>query len=335
EVVYQNLLLASRRALHDQIGQVLEAISDDPAPLARTLALHFVRAEVPDKACRYLVLAADRSLSTYAVGEALDLYKQALDWHEKAGGHAVGIERSAILAGLASAEIMIGNPALALEHLEQALQDRPPEALASECRRQILKALIRMGDDRAAISRCTAILADLAKAGSGSLAERASLLTTEAEIFVRLGNLDEAIGTCQEALGLLAGTDHEAEMAGAHNILGNAAYVRRNFADASDHYQQAVALREKLQDSPGIAASLNNLALACIGRGQWAIAADCYDRALQIYSRIGDIAMVANIQTNLGALMLSMGRIDQAEAAFRRVEDVYTRLGHLVGQASA
>ncbi len=340
EVAYQNLLMATRRELHQRVGTVLEMSSpEDPGSLARTLAFHFVRGEVADKACHYLFASADRLRASYAVSEALAAYRQALEWYHRAEG-AADVDQASLLAGLASVEIMTGDLNPALEHLEAALALVPAAAIQTECHRLILKTLIRKGDDRLALVRCTARLGELeatlqrAALGEEERGERAVLLTTRAEIEQRLGEFEAASASCRQALELLEGTERIEEMAGAYNILGTGAFLRRNFAEAIEHYQRTVSLREKIKDAPGLAGALNNLALAYAGQGQWTVAAEAYDKALKMYSRIGDIAMVATLQTNLGALLLSMGEVERAEQAFRIGGDIYARLGNPLGQAS-
>jgi tetratricopeptide (TPR) repeat protein len=80
DVAYQSLLIARRKALHHQVGETLEALFPDRlSELAGTLAYHYERAEVRDKAIRYLTEAADRARSTYANEEAIAFYRRAME----------------------------------------------------------------------------------------------------------------------------------------------------------------------------------------------------------------------------------------------------------------
>ena len=330
EVAYQNLLLANRRDLHRKVGLAIETgAGADVQTVARTLAFHFVRSETADKACRYLLLAGHQGKLAFALGEALTSYRQSLEWFEKSQDTNPGVDRSEILAGLASVEIMAGDLTAALDHLEAALGSVSDGPLAQECHRQVIKGLIRKGDSRAALVRVESRLAV-----ETDSAERAVLLTSYAEILQGMGQVEDARARGYEALALLEGTDRRQEMAGVYNVLGNGAYLRRS-PDAIEHYQKNLALREAIKDVPGMAAGLNNLALAQAAQGQWPVAADAYNRALKIYAKIGDVSMVSNIQINLGDLLLSMGKAQEAGTAFQAASDLYTRLGNPLGQASA
>ncbi|MBM3276279.1 MAG: tetratricopeptide repeat protein, partial [Candidatus Sericytochromatia bacterium] len=291
EVTYQNLLISTRRDLHRQVAQVVEEdAKSDPQSVARTLAFHYVRAEVADKASRYLLLAGNQARLGFALAEALASYRGAIEWLEQAGGSVPGVDPAEILAGLASVEILTGDLVSALEHLEAALGQLHDGPLAAECHRQVMKALIRKGDNRSALERVNSRLIV-----EQDTTERAVLLTTRAEIDAGQGHLDEATTDCREALTLLTGSDHKKELAGVYNVLGNTAYLRRS-PEAIEHYQKNLALREDLRDLPGMATGLNNLALAQAAAGQWTTAIDAYNRALKIYAKIGDVSMVANIQ---------------------------------------
>ena len=79
ETVYQGLLKSQRRALHRAIAQAIEEIyADRKGKLSDVLAYHWEIAEVPDRARRYLLRAAQNALRSYANQEALNLLTRAL-----------------------------------------------------------------------------------------------------------------------------------------------------------------------------------------------------------------------------------------------------------------
>lgn len=79
DVTYHTLLLARRRELHGMTGEAMEALFGDYLDeLSPTLGYHFERAQISDKAVRYLAKAGDRARATYANAEALAFYQAAL-----------------------------------------------------------------------------------------------------------------------------------------------------------------------------------------------------------------------------------------------------------------
>lgn len=80
EAAYGSLARADRRALHRAAGEILEALTADQADeTASTLAYHFARADLPDRAFDYQLRAADRAARSFANREAIDLYRAALE----------------------------------------------------------------------------------------------------------------------------------------------------------------------------------------------------------------------------------------------------------------
>ncbi len=79
EAAYSSLLKNDRRQLHQSVGEALEQIY--PAQLneqAATLAYHFEKAAVREKAVHYLIRAGDHAGAGYANAEAIAFYEAAL-----------------------------------------------------------------------------------------------------------------------------------------------------------------------------------------------------------------------------------------------------------------
>ena len=78
EVAYGSLLEPARRSLHRRIGEALEAIyGEDRDEVAGPLARHYVEADEPEHAARYLLAAGDAARAVYADSEAVEYYQRA------------------------------------------------------------------------------------------------------------------------------------------------------------------------------------------------------------------------------------------------------------------
>ncbi len=80
EVVYKSILKKERRDIHERIGLVMEQLlpGSIEAPL-ETLAFHFKHGTSLDKATRYLIHSARKSLLQYSVTEAHQYYSEAYE----------------------------------------------------------------------------------------------------------------------------------------------------------------------------------------------------------------------------------------------------------------
>nr|MDA3916514.1 AAA family ATPase [Deltaproteobacteria bacterium] len=80
EVVYNGLLKAQRKIIHEKIGTVIEAIFHDRLPeFYETLAHHFLKGSSTLKAVDYLIKSGDKSLQIYSLDESNDYFQKAFD----------------------------------------------------------------------------------------------------------------------------------------------------------------------------------------------------------------------------------------------------------------
>ncbi|UCF90767.1 MAG: AAA family ATPase [Desulfobacterales bacterium] len=78
QVVYNGLLKAKRKAIHERVAQVMEKVFEDRLPeIYEALAYHFQRGQSLDKAVDYLAKSGAKSLGRYALEEAHQYYRDA------------------------------------------------------------------------------------------------------------------------------------------------------------------------------------------------------------------------------------------------------------------
>ncbi|HEY3132048.1 MAG TPA: hypothetical protein VGL91_21510 [Acidobacteriota bacterium] len=84
DVAYDSLLKQDRKELHRAVGEALERIYPDQLEkIASTLAYHFEKAAIPDKAIHYLARAARNAARAFANQEALSLSQRGLELLKK------------------------------------------------------------------------------------------------------------------------------------------------------------------------------------------------------------------------------------------------------------
>ena len=108
------------RALHGELGRALEQRGGASADV---LFGHFEAAGDRERTARYLVLAADHALSSFAFGRAVELYRHAI-----ATLHAGARERSILLARLAEALASTGHVAEAAQRCLDAAALAEPDS---------------------------------------------------------------------------------------------------------------------------------------------------------------------------------------------------------------
>ncbi|MBI2761998.1 MAG: AAA family ATPase [Chloroflexi bacterium] len=116
DAAYGTLLSERRKALHRLVAQAIEELYADRLPEQyETLAHHYERAEVWDKALEYLELAGDKAAAIYANRDALAYHGRAMVLCERQG--------TAGLSLLASISCKCGEVALGLGEIADAVTD--------------------------------------------------------------------------------------------------------------------------------------------------------------------------------------------------------------------
>ncbi len=107
EIIYNSLLHSQRPSLHRTVAESIEFLfSDDAMNQAESLALHYDRARVRDRAMLYSVLAGNRAKARFANYEAIEHYSRALQLAQHLSGHESARWQAAI--GLGDVAQLIG-----------------------------------------------------------------------------------------------------------------------------------------------------------------------------------------------------------------------------------
>ena len=206
QAVYENLGTARQAPLHRRIAESLEELyGDDPGPRIVALAHHWLASIEPDvagKALDYARRAGDYALAKLAPDEALRLYSEALERHER---HREGGERMAceLLIGLGSAQRQLGRPEFRQTLLDASHMARRLGATdllvraAHENTRGFVSETGEVDGERVAVLR-----AALEALGDDDSAERARLLSRLAAELTFAGDWDQRSNLSDEALAI-------------------------------------------------------------------------------------------------------------------------------------
>ncbi|MGI5503590.1 AfsR/SARP family transcriptional regulator [Lentzea sp. CA-135723] len=117
--------------------------------------------------------------------------------------------------------------------------------------------------------------------------------------------------------------------------LGTLYWVTGQHRNALDHYQQAIALQERIELPEAKAAVLSNAGSVLIDLGELEHAADHLERALVIARKVGAAQVLANALFNLGGVYMQLGHLAPAAATFEEALEVGTRIDSWITQANA
>jgi len=356
EAVYRTLLESQRQRLHYAVGKVLEQHA--PGAVER-LAHHFLQTDcieptARERAMHYVDAAAWRARRRYANETALAYFERALSletrWQWLAGKaevlHILGqrMQEEATLLVLeampdsdrgAVAELWANyHEATSQFHharsdLWQALEiytERNDAINRARILSLIGEIVLREGDiDEAEryYRQALSLLEDRPDEVSG----RGRAMLGLGVVMRQRGEYDTAVTLLTQALAFYTQGENQPEVATALTRLGGVAFLRRNFADALDAWQRALAIRREIGDREGEGSSLLNIAQAYTSMGDYGAALPLLHHALEIQRAVGNRWWENAVWNALGVLALTVG--DYIEA--RRCITVATRLSTAVG----
>ncbi|MCK4761412.1 MAG: protein kinase [Candidatus Aminicenantes bacterium] len=137
EVVYESILLKTRKTLHQQVAAAIEKVfADKLHEFYGMLALHYSSAENLKKAEEYLRKAGEEALKAAASSEALHYYQEALKLYLKNHGDSADPNAIANMEwNIAKAFLIKGQMEEAVKHFDQVLElwgeKRPKNKIAA------------------------------------------------------------------------------------------------------------------------------------------------------------------------------------------------------------
>ncbi|HEM60727.1 MAG TPA: tetratricopeptide repeat protein [Chloroflexi bacterium] len=97
------------------------------------------------------------------------------------------------------------------------------------------------------------------------------------------------------------------------------------YEEATQHFQEALALYERSGDQRGQAEMLNNLGAVLTQQERWTQAAEALSKAGQIFESLGDESGQGQTLGNLGAMYHHQGESEKAVETLKQAIDLFRR----------
>jgi tetratricopeptide (TPR) repeat protein/transcriptional regulator with XRE-family HTH domain len=308
EVVYHSIGGARRRLLHRSVAECLERRSEDGA-LEREaqLAEHYERAQAWSKALRYLVLAAERSQTLFAMRDALHWLDRAVALSESHPRSLDESQRLAIYERRGAARAQAGQTQGAVADIARVV-----DALrAGGEREKIRDALVQLGmaHRRAdAYEEATACLTEALAESRAMNDERHA-----ANALYHLGTVAWSTGQNAQAIGFHQRAVEICERMGFADLVAVQAYHGRgeaHFANAEpteaiEHYTRSLELARAIGDKSYESENLTMIGHACLGTK----GLGNYPRATANLEAALNIARAADLQWHMGPTLLGLDHV--------------------------
>ncbi len=330
EIVERSLSKSRRRVMHKKIGEFMEKNGYD----AYSIAEHFLKGGVYDKAYKYSLEAAKKSMETLGFESAVKYYTMALQAFENMKEKDEG-ELLDILMGLGNLYKSLGKWDEAMQTYKKALEIA--EKLGDD--EAMVDINFGMGDIEKSRGRWDA--ADIFFEAAGKISERIGDIHRlgEAErslghVHWRKGEYVDAVNHFTEAISHAKETNDSA-MAGRIFIdMGNLYSDMGNLEKAIDYYQKSIPRLKKVKDYREIGRALNNLGDSYMQLEDWKKAIEYFARSEDAAAKTGDLNMIAWSMFNAGEAYARKGEVDKAKKYCDEAYEMLERMGDKVGLAA-
>ena len=349
EVIYADLGLERRRALHARAAEALEAMAEGlPEALreaAGELSHHWLQAERWESAFRYALLAGDSARDAFAPREALAYYRRAAEASDQQPSLLSGKEQVELLERLGRAHADLGELDEAVRHFE-ALQELVRGLGDRSLEGRVLVALADAHFYRHDFSRAEPLAAE-ALALSQTLEDQgllANTLAASANIAMAQGQTADAERYCEVVLAMseprkAAKAGEEQAIAGARlNALGWLGLLRELQGDherALPAIEASLRLGHELHNPFLTGRSRFALGMSLGNRGCYEEALTTLKEALRLAEEAGDRYFLPRLLNTIGWIYSELGDFGQAEEWNRRSIAVARETGWLEAEANA
>jgi tetratricopeptide (TPR) repeat protein len=345
EIVYETLLYAERRHLHDLIAKHIEKNNKTKLDeYAARLVFHYEKAENEKKLVYYSALAGEHAFNLFAIEDAINFYRKSLVTIQRITKYPVNDlcflnEKLADImesTGDFPQAIQLYN--LSLELLDDKTTSRRtflPWKIAlpkkkSQIYQKVAVAYERSLDYTESL-KYLAMANDALPARPGIL--QAKINATQAVVYFRKTEFDNSLIFANKSLQDACKRKSFSDAGYAYNIIANVYKTTGKLADAAKHFKKALTNYEITNDINGIAMSSFNMAVVLTHLGDLDDADFYYEKSLNINKQMQnklalmqDYFMRANTRMNLRDYENAMDyyghAIDIYENGLRR-NDIY------------
>jgi tetratricopeptide (TPR) repeat protein len=168
---------------------------------------------------------------------------------------------------------------------------------------------------------------------AGELESQAHALNDEGVVHLRLGDLSKAKERLEEALAIREKLNETKGILHALNNLVRVEHQEGRYVEAARLNERAFALQEKLGDRKGAASSCANVGVAYANLGDIERALAYQRRAVESFLALGDLLDAASVLNTMGMVYKNLGDFERSRRVHREALRLYESSGEPWGAA--
>lgn len=157
---------------------------------------------------------------------------------------------------------------------------------------------------------------------------RARSLRALVMLMSAMGQFDEALPSCEEAVSLQRQIGDDEGLAASLNSLGIIMQFRDDMTRSKAAHEESLAIRRRIGDEPGLASSLSNLSSIAYSHGDVSDAARFAEESVAIYRRLGHNSGMSHALAKLGLVAAAQKEYEMSERLFEESLALQRSLGN-------
>ncbi|MBT3342699.1 MAG: tetratricopeptide repeat protein [Gemmatimonadetes bacterium] len=163
---------------------------------------------------------------------------------------------------------------------------------------------------------------------------QADVTLTLGNVHAHRGEYEKAESAYKSALQRFQAVGNDVGQANSRGNMGNLAMHQEQLPQALAHHRAALKLHEQVANPLGRANALANIGNVRFRMGRPKEARQSYDAALEIYRQIEVPLGEASVLGNLGNVLFKSGEHDEALQTYERTIEIHRHIGNVLGHAN-
>jgi len=332
-LLYKRMSQSRRRIMHSRIAKATETLhQDDLDDVLFTLARDYTLGKNYSKAYMYALQAGNKAMKLYAIEDAQNYYRTALESVEMMKEGTFTKEKMELMGRIADLSSMVGDWDEGINYYKLLI----PLAKREEDITRVAESYRKIGniyrmrgkwDQANEYFNKSLNLAETLGDGVGVANAHRGL----GYVHWRLGEYDDALEHYDEVVSNAKTAGDMHTVAITYIDIGNVYSDRGDIENAIKYYNRSLVDLEKYEDYGEMARAYNNLGDKALSGHDWNKAIDYFDKCEEMANKVGDKDMMAWSKFNKAEAYAKSGRLDEAMTNNNDAFQLCKRLNDLVG----
>ncbi|MFO8110427.1 MAG: tetratricopeptide repeat protein, partial [Thermoplasmata archaeon] len=332
-IIYSNLGKSRRRVLHRLVGNAIEEVYENNLEeYVFALSRHFYQGRKYDKVYDYSLKAGEKSLSRYAIENAIDYFQKARESLQNIHVESSDEKDIALLRRIGSLAYDLSDWDTAQDTFREVLKIakkrkyRKLEAKSLWYMGSVSKEIQKFSEGKKYYNRALKISEKIQD--MEGIAESHQGL---GHIHWREGEFEEAIEHFKTAVDMSKKADAKSILALTYVDMGNTYAHMGEIGTAIEHYLKAIPTLKENKSWVELARAHNNLGDQHMKKGEWDKAIENFDKTVEYGKKVGNKKHISWGYHNKAESLANKGDTKKASIYVKRSESILEKLNDLVG----